>query len=62
MGRPDPFSPHDGCGDGHVQVNPDGLVDKAYNLWNRNLVVVPASYTQSRGKANAPAASKQTSY
>lgn len=62
MGRPDPFSPHDGCGDGYVQVTASGLVDKAYNFWNRNLVMVPASYTATRGKQGQPAASKKTSY
>ncbi|HEX6239843.1 MAG TPA: metallophosphoesterase, partial [Polyangiales bacterium] len=35
MGRPDPFNPHDGCGDGTLSVHPDALIDKFYNLWNR---------------------------
>ena len=42
MGRPDPFDPNDGCGDGTVAVHPDGLVDKVYNLWNRNPMTVSA--------------------
>jgi 3',5'-cyclic-AMP phosphodiesterase len=62
MGRPDPFSPQDGCGDGWINVHPNGLVDKAYNLWNRNIVTVPANYTLSRGKQSPPAASKNNSY
>ena len=40
MTRPDPFNPNDGCGDGEVHVHPDGLVDKVYNLWNRNPITV----------------------
>ena len=27
MGRPDPFDPNDGCGDGRVQVYADGLIE-----------------------------------
>jgi hypothetical protein len=50
MGRPDPFNPNDGCGDGEVSVHPDGLVDKIYNLWNRNPVTVSRTYMSSKGK------------
>jgi Icc protein len=62
MGRPDPFDPHDGCGDGTVTVSPDGLVDKLYNLWNRNPVNVPRSYLASSGKKDKPASSLRTGY
>jgi Icc protein len=43
MDRPDPFDPNDGCGDGYVDVHPDGLVDAIYRLWNRNPITVEAS-------------------
>jgi len=62
MGRPDPFDPHDGCGDGFAEVHPDGLVDKVYNLWNRNPVRVAGTYVASGGKKNAPPAPKLTSF
>jgi 3',5'-cyclic AMP phosphodiesterase CpdA len=55
MGRANPFDPQDGCGDGSVLVHPDGLVDKVYNLWNRNPVTVSKNYTATRGKADKPA-------
>jgi 3',5'-cyclic AMP phosphodiesterase CpdA len=54
MGRPNPFDPQDGCGDGSVLVHPDGLVDKIYNLWNRNPVTVSKNYTATRGGKNRP--------
>jgi predicted MPP superfamily phosphohydrolase len=54
MGRPDPFNPHDGVGDGAVAVHPDGLVDKLYNLWNRNPVTVRGAYLQSGGAQARP--------
>src|SRR5262250_522705 len=50
MNRPDPFNPNDGTGDGEVHVHPDGLVDKIYNLWNRNPVEVRATFLTSGGK------------
>jgi len=56
MGRPDPFDPNDGCGDGSVQVHADGLVDKLYALWNRNPVTVSRRYTLSGGREDKPAA------
>jgi 3',5'-cyclic-AMP phosphodiesterase len=62
MGRPDPFNPHDGCGDGSVRVTPDGLVDKVYNLWNRNPITVTRAYTSSRGREDKPPASPRRSY
>jgi len=54
MTRPDPFNPNDGCGDGFASVTADGLVDKTYNLWNRNPVDVPSGYLQSGGKKLRP--------
>lgn len=54
MNRPDPFNPSDGCGDGQLLVHPDGLVDKLYQLWNRNPITVSAQYTTSKGKKDAP--------
>lgn len=54
MNRPNPFSEADGCGDGEVQVHADGLVDKVYNLWNRNPVTVSRSYMMSNGTVDAP--------
>jgi 3',5'-cyclic-AMP phosphodiesterase len=62
MGRPNPFDPNDGCGDGEVAVHPDGLVDKVYNLWNRDPVTVASAYLTSGGKDNRPAAPKLASY
>jgi len=54
MDRPDPFDPHDGCGDGEVVVHPDGLVDKLYSLWNRNPIEISGLYTSSTGKKDRP--------
>ena len=54
MSRPDPFNPNDGCGDGEVHVHADGLVDKIYNLWNRNPITVAKGYTESGGKKCVP--------
>ena len=62
MGRPDPFNPHDGLGDGFVNVHPDGLVDKVHNLWNRNPVTVSRTYMLSNGKKDAPPTSNLRSY
>ena len=62
MTRPDPFNPHDGCGDGEVVVHPDGLVDKVYNLWNRNPVTVARAYTASWGKEAVPPRPNRPAY
>jgi 3',5'-cyclic AMP phosphodiesterase CpdA len=62
MARPDPFDPQDGCGDGLIQVQPDGLVDKVYNLWNRNPITVSRSYLASRGSKDKPPAPARRSY
>jgi 3',5'-cyclic AMP phosphodiesterase CpdA len=56
MSRANPFDPHDGCGDGRVNISADGLADMVYNLWDRNPVSVPASYLKSQGKTNRPPA------
>jgi Icc protein len=55
MNRADPFDPNDGCGDGSCQVLDDGLIDKVYNLWNRNPVKVSRTYLASNGKQDPPA-------
>jgi 3',5'-cyclic-AMP phosphodiesterase len=62
MNRPNPFNPADGLGDGSATVHPDGLVDKLYNLWNRNPTQVKATYLSSGGKSDIPAAPKLASY
>jgi len=62
MNRPDPFDPNDGCGDGSAEVHADGLVDKVYNLWNRNPVQVASAYLASWGKRDKPAPSSLTSF
>lgn len=62
MGRPDPFNPNDGCGNGTVVMHPDGLVDKLYNLWNRNPVTVKSSFLASSGKNDRPTAPNLPSY
>ena len=54
MNRPDPFDPNAGCGDGEVHVYADGLVDKVYNLWNRDPITVAKGYTASWGKEHVP--------
>jgi 3',5'-cyclic-AMP phosphodiesterase len=62
MSRPDPFDPQDGCGDGLIQVQPTGLVDKVYNLWNRNPITISSSYLASRGSKDKPPAPARRSY
>ena len=62
MSRPDPFNPNDGCGDGEVHVHTDGLVDKIYNLWNRNPITVAKGYTLSMGKKCVPPKPNRPSY
>lgn len=61
MARPNPFNPSDGCGDGIIDVHPDGLVDKLYNLWNRNPVKVSRVYVAT-GTKEKPEAPKLKSY
>jgi 3',5'-cyclic AMP phosphodiesterase CpdA len=62
MGRPDPFNPNDGCGDGHINVLADGLVDKVYNLWNRNPMTVSSAYMASGGLQSRPKAANVEGY
>jgi Icc protein len=62
MNRADPFNPNDALGDGSVRVNPDGLVDKLYNLWNRNPVQVASAYLASAGKTATPPTPNLKSY
>lgn len=62
MNRADPFNPNDALGDGSVRVNPDGLVDKLYNLWNRNPVQVASAYLTSAGKTAWPLTPNLKSY
>jgi 3',5'-cyclic-AMP phosphodiesterase len=62
MNRADPFDPNDALGDGSVRVNPDGLVDKLYNLWNRNPVQVASAYLASAGKTAVPLTPNLKSY
>jgi Icc protein len=62
MNRPDPFNPNDGCGDGSVNVHPDGLVDKVYNLWNRDPIEVSRTYLKSWGKQDVPPKPSLASY
>jgi len=62
MNRSDPFSQFDGCGDGQVNVLESGLVDKLYNLWDRNPSTVRASYVASNGTKDAPPAVRFASY
>lgn len=62
MGRPDPFNPHDGLGDGSVSVHPDGMVDKLYNLWNRNPVTISRTYMKTNGAQDKPPSPTLRSY
>jgi len=54
MNRADPFDQFEGCGNGRATVLADGLVDKVYNLWDRNPVTVRASYLTSNGQRDRP--------
>jgi 3',5'-cyclic-AMP phosphodiesterase len=62
MNRADPFDQFDGCGDGTLSVDENGLVDALYNLWDRNPVTVSASYVTSGGKKDPPPATTLASY
>jgi 3',5'-cyclic-AMP phosphodiesterase len=62
MNRPDPFNPNDGCGDGEVAVQSDGLVDKIYSLWNRNPITVSRAYLVDWGKKSVPPKPNLSSY
>ena len=54
MGRPDPFDPNDGCGDGEVVIHPGKAADIVQSLWNRNPVNIPGTYLASNGKKDKP--------
>jgi Icc protein len=60
--RADPFSQFDGCGSGRFDVLESGLVDKLYNLWERNPITVRASYLASNGAKDRPPETKLASY
>jgi predicted phosphodiesterase len=62
MNRADPFSAFDGCGDGRIDVLESGLVNKLYNLWERDPVTVRGTYLASRGSQDAPPATLLRSY
>jgi hypothetical protein len=62
MSRANPFDMSDGLGDGRIDVLTDGLVNKIYNLWDRNPVSVPASYLKSNGSKDRPAEPTFSSY
>jgi Icc protein len=62
MNRPDPFDPQDGCGDGLLAVHPDALIDKLYNLWNRNPITISRTYMTSKGAQDKPPATVLKSY
>lgn len=62
MNRPDPFNPADGCGDGRMFIHPDGLVDKIYQMWNRNPITVSRAFLASNGKKDMPKAPNALSY
>lgn len=62
MNRANPFDPNDGCGNGTVFVHPDGLVDKVYNLWNRDPMQVKHTFLTSNGQHDVPAKPNLVSY
>jgi Icc protein len=62
MSRPDPFNPNDGCGDGQLIVHPDGVIDKLYNLWNRNPITVTRNFMLSKGAKEKPREAALKSY
>jgi hypothetical protein len=62
MNRADPFNQFDGCGDGQATISAEGVVDKIYNLWDRNPVTVKASYLRSLGKVDRPPEPQFASY
>jgi len=62
MNRADPFDQFDGLGDGQFYVNPEGLADAIYNLWDRNPVTVSSTYLTSRGARDKPPVPQFASY
>lgn len=62
MNRANPFDTNDGLGNGTATVHASGLVDKVYNLWNRNPIEVSGTYLKSRGKSANPPKPNLASY
>lgn len=62
MNRPDPFNQTDGMGDGTINVNAAGRVNKEYNLWNRNPLHVSEKYLSSNGALDRPDKTTLPSY
>lgn len=62
MNRSDPFNQTDGMGDGTIEVNQSGYVDKEYNLWNRNPMTVSEKYLSSNGALDRPAKTTLPTY
>jgi len=62
MNRSDPFNSADGCGDGEILVNADGLVDKVYRIWNRKPILVSSAWLSSEGEESSPERPNLTSY
>ena len=62
MNRPDPFNQTDGMGSGTAHVNRTGYLDKQYNLWNRNPMLVAERYLESDGAEDAPPKTTLASY
>ncbi len=62
MNRPNPFDANDGLGDGYALVTSDHLVDKVYNLWNRNPIEVSSAYMTSHGQKDVPPKPSLLSY
>ncbi len=62
MNRADPFNQAEGLGDGTINVTGNGHVDKNYNLWNRNPLVVSEKYLNSNGALDRPAKTTLSSY
>lgn len=62
MNRSDPFNAFDGCGDGQISVSTSGMVDKVYNLWNRDPITIRSAYLTSNGARDRPPAATLSSY
>ncbi len=62
MNRADPFSDFDGTGNGRLRVAAGGLVDKIYNLWDRNPVTITHRYLASGGRSDRPPEPTRKSY
>ncbi|MGJ0507035.1 MAG: metallophosphoesterase family protein [Methylocystis sp.] len=62
MNRADPFNAFEGCGDGQLDVLTSGMIDKVYNLWNRDPVTIRSTYLISNGARDRPPATTLSSY